>query len=159
MYCRKCGKMVRDKQEYCDSCTQEMGNKESFDTLNETVDLDAPKSACPFCGKMTDESKAFCEHCDGYIGKGKKIQPKPPLKKIPPKNEDANKKVCKACSSRIPTSAIYCPNCKKLADTAPVRDYYGGGGSYWGGFFLSFFVSSSSSDLERTSSSFIGATL
>ena len=113
MYCRKCGKVVNDGEEYCDACKEAM------------------KIVCPHCGKMT-QPKKFCPYCGGNL------TDKEDAKKV--MQPEIPKKTCMACGSQIPKDAFYCPICRKISATSTTptvshRDE----GSYFSGLLLGLF--------------------
>lgn len=130
MYCRKCGKVVKDGEEYCTSCKDSM------------------KIVCPHCGKKTNTNDKFCEHCDGYLGKSGENKNTSPKTTQSTNHETAGpKKTCMACGRQIPKDAFFCPICKKMSNTAPAPAYTNHSstshiveGSYGAGFALGFLL-------------------
>ena len=126
MYCRKCGKVVKDGEEYCTSCKASM------------------KIVCPHCGKKTNANDKFCEHCDGYLSKKNEGEEKDSSN---PVQAEIPKKMCMACGRQIPKDAFFCPICKKMSNTPPTPAYtYHSStsqlleGSYGAGFALGFLL-------------------
>ena len=127
MFCRRCGKEVIGEEEFCEECKQAMG-------LNAKV-------ICPFCGKETPKEEMFCKHCEGYLGNLNHIKNEQTSSPKAAKTQKVTEtKVCQSCRNVIPKNSIYCPICKKMADTQPVQYSNSSQGSYGAGWALGFFL-------------------
>ena len=90
---------------------------------------------CPYCGQKIAQDSIECRYC------GEEVAPKQPPKVETPIREESpaysaqpeqdpvekasaakavqsQTKVCASCGGVIEKSAIYCPHCKKMADTS-----------------------------------------
>lgn len=72
MYCRRCGKELKEGQLFCTACGMKV-SKPAESSLQETDSQQAGKQVCSYCGSTLKENAKFCTKC------GKPIRRDPAL--------------------------------------------------------------------------------
>lgn len=79
MYCRRCGKELKEGQLFCTACGMKV-SKPAESSLQETDSQQAGKLVCSYCGSTLKENAKFCTQC-GKPVKASEAEPDKGLKK------------------------------------------------------------------------------
>lgn len=79
MYCRRCGKELKEGQLFCTACGMKV-SKPAESSLQETDSQQAGKQVCSYCGSTLKENAKFCTQC-GKPVKASEAEPDKGLKK------------------------------------------------------------------------------